>query len=249
MERYSNILPGGSLLCAAGLVLSVTAQADTLNGVLQVATGSYFSMAGNVVNLQPGTDGGIILGQYQSFAPDPDVPHPQGWQGDINGDGIPDGSAGAGYNNATLTGGLSILQPFNFFGMPTYMGTNPVSYQSADAHPAPSADVDMNSCVADLCTLTVDLSAFEVFWNGNVFEQGPRPDNSGPFVLAGGTFNLATQGYVLDWTSQIKNGPFNGVIAAWHLEGTLSAIPVPAAIWLFGSGVLALFGIVKRRSR
>lgn len=34
----------------------------------------------------------------------------------------------------------------------------------------------------------------------------------------------------------------------WHLEGTVvSAVPVPAAAWLFGSGLLAMFGWRMRR--
>ena len=35
--------------------------------------------------------------------------------------------------------------------------------------------------------------------------------------------------------------------ADFALAGSLSAVPVPAAVWLFGSGLLGLFGIAKRR--
>jgi len=34
---------------------------------------------------------------------------------------------------------------------------------------------------------------------------------------------------------------------ALHLEGTVSAVPVPAAVWLFGSGLLGLAGVARRR--
>lgn len=37
-----------------------------------------------------------------------------------------------------------------------------------------------------------------------------------------------------------------GVSYALHLEGTISAVPVPVAMWLFGSGLLGLIGVARR---
>ncbi len=213
--------------------------------------GSYFVMNKDNPNstqaamLQPGTDGGIALGRYQNFVVNPNVPHPQGWKGDINGDGIPDGAAGTGYaRTAPLfpTGSSAI---FKFFSLDTYVGLNPISYQSAQAHPAPSVEIDMSSCIADSCSITADLSAWEVLWNGSAFEQGPRPDNKGPFGLATGTYNLVSNRYSLAWVSQIKGGPFGGVVGYWHIEG--SVVPIPATVWLFGSGLIMLAGLGKRK--
>jgi hypothetical protein len=200
--------------------------------------------------LRPGSDGGVLLGQYQNFVLDPDVPHPAGWQGDTNGDGVLEGAAGGGYGTTPVTQANMVL-PFSFFGQFVYMGTNPISYQSGEAYSAPSADVDLSSCAANVCTLALDLSAWEVMWNGNAFQQGPRPDNTGPFVLAEGTYNLDTQFYSVTWTSHIKGGSFNGVIATWHLEGTHvgsspSTVPVPASLWLLGSGLVGLIGVARR---
>ena len=91
----------------------------------------------------------------------------------------------------------------------------------------------------------MDLSAWEVFWNGNTFEQGPRPSNVGAFVPAVGTYDLATHAYSVTWKSQIKGGPFNGINGFWHLEGTV--VPVPGAAWLLGSGLLGLIGVARRK--
>ena len=33
----------------------------------------------------------------------------------------------------------------------------------------------------------------------------------------------------------------------FHMEGTISAVPVPAAVWLFGSGLLGLIGLARRK--
>ena len=40
-------------------------------------------------------------------------------------------------------------------------------------------------------------------------------------------------------------GPFPG--QAPSFQGTVSAVPVPAAVWLFGSGLVGLAGIARRR--
>jgi hypothetical protein len=57
--------------------------------------------------------------------------------------------------------------------------------------------------------------------------------------------------YVLDYSARVPfDDPsnFGGVQYALHLEGTIgAAVPVPAAVWLFGSGLLGLVGIARRR--
>lgn len=42
-------------------------------------------------------------------------------------------------------------------------------------------------------------------------------------------------------------GPFPGFNASFNLTGTLTPVPIPAAVWLFGSGLLGLVGIARRR--
>lgn len=243
----TTTLPGFVSLALTLVFTSQTIEAQSLGGKLGIETGSFFSMSGNVVPLERGSAGGITLGAYQNFVLDPDEPHPQGWQGDTNGDGIPDGAAGTGYGKTPVSES-TMLSPFKFFGINTYIGTNPISYQSGEARNAPSADVDLGSCSGSICSMTADLSAWEVMWNGSAFEQGPRPDNTGNFVLATGIFNLDTRAFELDWDSQIKGGPFNGVTASWHLQGTY-AVPVPAAIWLFISGLMGLSLLNKPHRR
>ena len=237
-------------------ILGVTAShAASLTGIMSIdpglkvagayASGSYFAMGANnpnsnsamlVPTLSP-NPGGIVLGSYQNFMLNPDVPHPNNWDGK-------GGKPGTGYSG-TPTTPADIVKTFSFFGTATYVGTNPISYQSANPHSAPTADVDMSSCVGNSCSLSVDLSAWEVMWNGSAFEQGPRPINTGPFVLATGTYDISTHAYALSWASQINGGPFNGVTGYWHLEGTM--VPVPAAVWLLASGLLGLGGLARRK--
>lgn len=44
----------------------------------------------------------------------------------------------------------------------------------------------------------------------------------------------------------MQAGPFVG--QAPSFQGTVSAVPVPAAVWLFGSGLLGLVGVARRKA-
>jgi hypothetical protein len=44
------------------------------------------------------------------------------------------------------------------------------------------------------------------------------------------------------------SGPFGDYNANFNLQG-VSAVPVPAAVWLFGSSLLGLVGIARRKKK
>jgi len=63
-------------------------------------------------------------------------------------------------------------------------------------------------------------------------------------------------GVVITWVGTVVGGAFNGYPANWRLEGTMTVggggpdpIPVPAAAWLFGSGLVGLVGVARRRRK
>jgi len=60
--------------------------------------------------------------------------------------------------------------------------------------------------------LTGDLSSWTAYWGGQVFTQGSTS-------LTSSTWNSSTGAVVLNWTSTVVGGPFNGFTGHWHIEG------------------------------
>lgn len=55
-----------------------------------------------------------------------------------------------------------MVLPFQFSGMNTYIGKKPISYQSGESAAASTGDIDLASCVNNVCDLSADLSTWEV---------------------------------------------------------------------------------------
>jgi len=64
-----------------------------------------------------------------------------------------------------------------------------------------------------------------------------------PTLLGAGLF---TGNVILDPTGFNESG-FSGALDPITLAFRAQVVPVPAAVWLFGSGFIALFGIARRR--
>lgn len=134
---------------------------------------------------------------------------------------------------------------FGFFGNVTNYTSAQCADRNADTVPdcagggaAPSGTVD-----GAAGTIDVDMSSWFAFWNGNDFNQGAQ---------ATGTYDEATGAFTLNWSSTINGGPFDGATGFWQLSGTAnveapSSVPVPAAVWLMGSGLIGLAGVARRR--
>lgn len=58
--------------------------------------------------------------------------------------------------------------------------------------------------------------------------------------------------YTLNYSATVPNGDpsgFGNVRYFLHLEGIVTAVPVPAAVWLLGSGLLGLVGVARRKKK
>lgn len=99
----------------------------------------------------------------------------------------------------------------------------------------------------------VDMSTWEVNWGEVPSINMGGPSGSGTLVCTGGIDANACEAgesFTLDYSAVVPAGDpsgFGGVAYALHLQGTVAVVPVPAAVWLFGSGLLGLVGIARRR--
>jgi len=125
-------------------------------------------------------------------------------------------------------------------------------------------------------TVELDFSGWQINWNNNVIDLGDNSWGSNPDGVAilncsgdcsaGDTFSLF-------YTAQVDEGPFIGIRYRFGLDnanllsnlavssegvvedlgviatGTIGAVPVPAAVWLFGSGLIGLVTVASRRRR
>ena len=97
-------------------------------------------------------------------------------------------------------------------------------------------------------TITMDLSSWFMNWNNNDIHAGTGKADGFTSALATGTWDPVTGAYSLSWLSLTGTGPKAGLESSFMLEGTASTVPVPPAIWLFGSGLIGLIGVARRKA-
>ena len=102
-------------------------------------------------------------------------------------------------------------------------------------------------------TKELDFSGWNYQFNGFGGPVGDV-DNFGDSLLATISCETAAcahgEAFTLEYTAHIPVGDpvgFGGVLYGLHLEGTISAVPVPAAVWLFGSGLIGLAGFARKK--
>jgi len=108
--------------------------------------------------------------------------------------------------------------------------------------PAPSGSVDT---VAG--TINVDFSSLRASATTpyGLFDIALWPIINPP---SGGSYDPETGAYVLTWSNPYSiEGTITSGTATVTLSGTATVVPVPAALWLLGSGLLGLAGIARRR--
>ena len=97
----------------------------------------------------------------------------------------------------------------------------PVKFFGVDFAAAMDSAATMPMLTATDGVLTGDLSAFTAYYAGQAFNQGaPKPDGTGSAPT--GTIDPATGAFVIEWSSLISGGSFDGFTGVWHLEGTFT---------------------------
>ena len=100
----------------------------------------------------------------------------------------------------------------------------------------------------------LDLSGLRWQWNGvDDISFGSGAWGAG---FTNGIANFSWDGisghsYTLDYRTTVPAGDpsgLQGLPFAYHLEGTVNSVPLPASAWLFGSGLLGLFSISRQKN-
>ena len=154
-------------------------------------------------------------------------------EGTYNGDaaGIATNSSAsyAGFETALFWGDPGT--PIDFYYAPSGVYDD----VSAPLHDAPTIDFG---------AMTADMTSIFANWNSN---QPENPDYIGEFNVGGiaSVVALGVYSWELSWSHTQTTGPFTGFTT--DMTMVVSQVPVPAAVWLFGSGLLGLVGIARRK--
>ena len=110
--------------------------------------------------------------------------------------------------------------------------------------PPPSGATSGNTMTVDVSSLFASLSSTQ--WGGWM-----TPDKFGSVNIGGtatGSFDQATTAFNISWTHAFTGLPFL-TSGTFSFQGTaqLVAAPLPAAAWLFGSGLLGLAGAMRKK--
>lgn len=92
----------------------------------------------------------------------------------------------------------------------------------------------------------VDYSTHQVVWTGTSgLGLGMNYSELGANLTGNSVFGSVL--YADAWWMYIGSGPQSALHPLYALSPEITAVPVPAAAWLFGSGLLGLVGIAKQK--
>lgn len=144
-------------------------------------------------------------------------------------DGSYDGSAPTSGSYDLYTISIATGQ-FGLFG-PMSVYTSEFDDGSSSSFAPVSGDLTGND-------LVLDLSSWTVWWNGTSTNQGAA--NVATVVDAYGEFTAS-------WEMITIGGATDGLPVSWTITGYVTAVPLPSALWLTGSGLLCLAGFLRRQ--
>jgi hypothetical protein len=103
---------------------------------------------------------------------------------------------------------------------------------------------------------SLDFQNLRMNWGGTILDLGNAPGTNPvvPLVADINTLSGTDNGWqrLSDNTYQLlyhSAGLCDGCQLAIHLYGSVVPVPIPAAIWMFGSGLMGLFGSARFRKR
>lgn len=122
--------------------------------------------------------------------------------------------------------------PVNTYTALSNLGDNNTAANTQAGGPIPSGTVD-----ATAGTITMDMSSWFANWRNADIHQGG---------IASGNYDGITGAYTMGWTN-VMTVSGTTFTSKWEMTGTVSPVPLPAAVILFGTGLVSLAGIFRQR--
>jgi len=141
--------------------------------------------------------------------------------------------------------GFSLIgTPVNVYTAATNLGDDKTAAGTITGGSVPTGTLDNVTN-----TIVMDLSSWFMNWNDTDIFAGTGRADSITSMLATGSWNPGTGAFSLTWSSLVFDGPAPE-IGHWELNGiaTPATVPLPAAAWLFGSGLLGLIAITRNKA-
>ena len=214
---------------AFGCVVGGTYPNNCLYGIIDVTGGSYFTMDAN-------GNGKVDIGEKTPFQS----------AGSYGGVHLGSVDTATGSHSGTINGTESpVYDIWQFFGNTGLDYTTKAITVVTDSG----------------ATKTLDFSGWTVTWNGiALIPMGGDPTNFGAADTGLATITCSastcsvTSAFTLSYAAHVPLGDpsgFGGVPYTISMVGHVgeSAVPIPAAAWLFGSGLVGLAAVARRKKK
>ena len=114
-------------------------------------------------------------------------------------------------------------------------------------NPGESFSIDWFETISDSTSLQTDAPSpfsFDVYSYSNGFFETGLADVSSKLVMSNivGEFNIAA----ISLSTLLNDGSFTSYVEQNFVVS--STVPIPAAVWLFSSGLIGLIGFAKRKA-
>jgi len=148
-------------------------------------------------------------------------------------------SAGTGFAIGTAQNVGEIDQEWFYGGNPGYHYTNSDGGVTVPTLISASGN-----------TASIDMSGWTIYWNGGDIRGDHGWGGRGVEPVATVTCDVdcgVGDRFVLDYESDV--GSYYSFYYTLHLEGVVAAVPVPAAFWLFLSGVTVILSLSHKNKK
>lgn len=151
-----------------------------------------------------------------------------------------------GTTSALAAGGTGLFKAAPFLG-------KPFGFLAPTEGSAAAAAYGVGTISGDLSgngNFTISFPVLEAQWSGGIFTIGKDGGVGNTFncTSTAGNFHCQAETQI---ASDDDTLGFAGQYTQYDLTGTMdvAAVPVPAAVWLFGSGLVGMVGVARRKKK